>query len=140
MTFPEQRCQAELNRNRTLVLYRSARAEQPYFGRGSFWTPNVKKAEWFQRWEAETFPGITPARIYRAEVVVDDSAVLDLMYPLGIISPNAVLAKADSLAEAGTEWVLVSEGPIEGEWWIEAIYLGTTQVAASPVDRDSLRS
>ena len=45
---------------------------------------------------------------------------------------ESVLAAADALVEAGYAWVLIHEGPIEGQWWTVAVYLGDDPVPARP--------
>jgi hypothetical protein len=114
------------------ILYRSARVESPHFGRFSFWTKSRSDAEWFAAWEARTIPAMPPARIYRAEIRVDESAVLDLTLPLGGVSQEAVVGKADELASRGIQWVLIIEGPIENKFWCVAIYIGEGTVHAEP--------
>jgi hypothetical protein len=119
---------------RKLTLYRSARAESPHLGRLSFWTMSEENARSFAAWEARTIPQLGASRIYRAEVSVDDSAVYDATWPLGLVRPDHVLATADKLTEAGYEWVLIREGPIHGEWWTVAVYLGEAPVPAAPLE------
>ena len=117
-----------------LTLYRSARAESPHLGRLSFWTLSEENARWFAAWEARTIRELGPSSIYRAEVSVDDAAVYDARMPLGAVGPDAVLARADTLAEGGYRWALIMEDPIEGRWWPVAVYLVEARVPASPLD------
>ena len=115
------------------TLYRSARADSPHLGHGSFWTTSREHAEWFRAWEARTFPSVGASRIYQTEVALDDGTVADRRV-LGT-SPSmneSVLAAADALVEAGYAWVLIHEGPIEGQWWTVAVYLGDDPVPARP--------
>jgi hypothetical protein len=116
-----------------VIIYRSARATGPHLGLRSFWTPNCGHAQWFAAWEARTLPDRGPSCIYRAEIA-REASVLDLRQPVGCVKPDVVCPRADEIAEAGYEWALVMEGPIEGSWWAEAIYLGAGVVPAERLE------
>jgi hypothetical protein len=121
-------------------VYRSARVRSPHLGRLSFWTTSLQHARWFQGWERQEWergrlPYLTaddiPSAIYRAEIrataVVYDGRIFARPPHL---SPEDVMAKCDELRALGIDWVLVTEGPIDGEMWTVAIYLGDDPVSA----------
>lgn len=105
-------------------IYRSARADEPHLGHGSFWTFSKEHAEWFAGWEKRTIPELGPSRIYITEVDLSGPDVVDLR-SLGPVEPDRVLAgRRVALRKRGYRWVLMLEGPIEGSQWIVAVYVG----------------
>lgn len=116
-----------------IAVYRSARVESPHMGRLSFWALNKRHAEWFRAWEERTYNlgSVGPARIYKGEIPAG-AVVCDWSFPFGAIAPDEVEAKAEELRKLGIDWFLISEGPIEGDWWKVAVYLGDEPVHATP--------
>jgi hypothetical protein len=60
------------------MLWRAVPQREPWFGRGSFWTPDVDFAGRFAGWLDARFPGLSPHVLYRAKVKVTDGAHLKL--------------------------------------------------------------
>lgn len=138
-----------------LRLWRCAQIDDPYFGRGSHWTPHRPYSEWRAREEARLYPHLPPLAVFRADVVVFDAAIIDLRHHVGgRINSNrplptygrsdAVVTAADRLTRRGVEWVLLSGDLLltdDQPEWTEAVYIGPESVEAvraEPVELDSL--
>jgi hypothetical protein len=133
-------------------LWRCASGDDPYFGRGSHWTPHRSYAEWLADHEASAYPKVPRRELFRADVLIPDAALLDLRHhvegrvrlnrPLPVYGrSDAVLTAARHLARRGVEWVFLSgDLPLaDGEpEWTEAIYVGTGSVEAAPAELDPL--
>jgi hypothetical protein len=61
------------------VLYRADKADEPYFGRGSYWTPHRRFAETFGDWLQHYVRD--EQVLYRAEVEIGDYELLNLSEP-----------------------------------------------------------
>jgi hypothetical protein len=114
-------------------LYRSDVADDPYFGRGSFWTPSVAFARKFSLWTQE--PDVKRRRgqaataLYAVEAE-RDGTWLDLTNPHLLVPSSEVTRRVASLAACGYRWVLFYEGVYEGVISAQAVYLGDEPLRA----------
>lgn len=93
---------------RTTTVYRAAPVDNPYFGRGSYWTRSLEFAQLFRLWLIETVGG--EHEVYRAEV--DLTAVHELA---GRALSDIVTASVPLFAEEGHQWLsFLERGSDEG--------------------------
>lgn len=86
-----------------MILWRAAPHDRPYFGRGSFWTPEEDFAACFAEW-ASSHPELGHHVVYRAHVEI--TRLLTYADP---ISADVVSAAAGMLAAEGYQWVSFTE-------------------------------
>jgi hypothetical protein len=121
------------------VLYRAAEKDQPYFGRGSYWSPSRPYVEHFLRdWAERTFSA--EFRIYRLEVQVDGDEVADLRVvnsdpgvPEKLLDDKAL----DAFAARGFRWLAFQD---KGLWENSApsyVYLGAEPLDAKDDDEEA---
>jgi hypothetical protein len=102
------------------TLWRAAPNDDPYFGRGSSWTPSEAFARRFQLWLMETFGW--PHSLYRTET--DITGALDLA-TIMLVDPSKMTERAiETFADAGYRWATFHEKSFEGTSIRQYIYLG----------------
>ena len=125
----------------TWTLYRTARCDEPYFGRGSWWAFTADHAERMERLFADDGHEEQGSRaLYRADIEVDDDDVLAL--PPDLYNMQDVV-DLDRLAERYAErqgrrpyrWVRFDVGPVEGVTHTEVMYLGDEPVPVVEIER-----
>ena len=108
------------------MLWRAVPQREPWFGRGSFWTPDVDFAARFAGWLDARFPGLSPHVLYRAKVKVTDGAHLKLpAFPF--LESYRVMARVDVFSTL-YQWVSFHEAPVEGRSPRQFVYLGTEPI------------
>ena len=113
-----------------MILFRAARAVDPHFGRGSYWTVSRGFAERFRVWLDAHAPQQAPHVIYRAEVDLSDH----LSIPFGKqVSSSKVSARIDDFAAAGYRWISFFDNAFEGTIVQEFVYLAADPIRASRV-------
>lgn len=112
----------------TRVLYRAAPVENPYFGRGSYWTHRLAFAQEFKDWLDGIWVG--PHTVYSAEVHLTD--LVD--FPATRRLPSEVINKrVPDFAAAGAQWITFYEGVYRGVVDKQYVYLGETPIATTEV-------
>jgi hypothetical protein len=116
-----------------VVLYRAAERESPYFGNGSYWSPNRRFAESFARWSERTWGH--HLMLYRIEVHLEDGELLDLRESLRLVSSTALTGeRLATFGTAGIQWVALYEGVWEGSISPQYVYCGEQLLVPEPAD------
>jgi hypothetical protein len=129
------------------TIYRTAPADSPQFGRGSFWTMRRESVRYVAEVEAGT-SSLPAVELWQADVLIGDDVreqpLDDLLPMLAQTSVRdalprlraALLEKAEKHAAAGCEWVRFTD---HGESWNGAmLYLGEKPIDAqlAPIGQD----
>jgi hypothetical protein len=142
-----------------MILYRAAPRKEPYFGRGSYWTPSLNFVKSYRRWAHKTCPvladRLVEARaseevlnsaranqdlvLYRAEVQLDADELVDLSKPgdgrfIPVSSTMVTDERIEKFAALGIRWVCF----YEPRWRATNSVISTSTAAPSrspPIDR-----
>jgi hypothetical protein len=116
----------------SVMLWRAAPFENPYFGKGSYWTGSLDFAARFRVWLDVEFPERAPHVIYQA-AYVDGSRCLTIPFGTPVDSPKITSMLSDFAAH-GYLWVTFYERVYEGLITAQWVYLGDAPLVARPLE------